>query len=112
MFTVRCDFFRTANIPGSVAREGRLLGDSVHNPDDAICVLVLRVRFQTPEEIAKLVEAYRDQKFRAGEYDLFVKNCQHFVALCTSGVEYSGDLERLSSNFNQLAMAARSIIRR
>uniref|UniRef100_A0A914WPN1 LRAT domain-containing protein n=1 Tax=Plectus sambesii TaxID=2011161 RepID=A0A914WPN1_9BILA len=92
----------------SVAREGRLLGDFVSDTDNAIRVLVLRVRFRTPEEIAKQAEAYRDQKFRAGEYDLFVKNCQHFAALCAFGVEYSGDIERLGSNFNQLAMAARS----
>ncbi|KAE9547171.1 hypothetical protein FO519_009618 [Halicephalobus sp. NKZ332] len=96
----------------SVAREGRLFGDFVSNADDAIRILVLRVRFRTPEEIAKQAEAYRDQKFRAGEYDLFKQNCQHFVALCAFGVEYSGDLERLQSNFNQLAMAARSIMMR
>jgi len=79
----------------AVAREGRLLGDFVSNPGDPIRVLVMRVRFRTPDEIVKQAEAYRDQKFRAGEYDLFTKNCQHFATLCALGVEYSGDVEAL-----------------
>ena len=90
----------------SVAREGRLFGDFVSSADDEIRVLVLRVRFRTPEEIAKQAEAYRDQKFREGEYDLFTQNCQHFAALCAFGVDYSGDLENLNSSFIQLTMAA------
>lgn len=93
----------------SVAREGNLLGDFVSNASDGIRVFVLRVRFRTPEEIARQAEKYRDEQFRAGEYDLFKQNCQHFAALCAFGVEYSGDLERLRSNFNQIIMAGRSL---
>ncbi|UJR09771.1 hypothetical protein I4U23_013998 [Adineta vaga] len=79
----------------SVARVGRLLGDFVSKETDSIRVVVYRIRFQSPDSIVRCAEDWADSRFRAGEYNLLVKNCQHFARLCALGHEECGDLKKV-----------------
>lgn len=77
----------------SVARIGQLLGDFVDKPDATIRVVVFRIRFQTGDKIAKRAKEWANNQFRAGEYNLLIKNCQHFARLCAINCEECGDTE-------------------
>lgn len=73
----------------SVARIGQLLGNFVHKPDDPIRVVVYRLRVQTRDQIAQHAIDWSEEGFRAGEYNLLTKNCQHFARLCTVDSEFA-----------------------
>lgn len=82
---------------GSVARFGGLLGDFVDKESDYIRVVVYRIRFQIPDGIVNRAKVWAEGKFREGEYNLLLKNCQHFARLCAIGHEESGDIKKILS---------------
>uniref|UniRef100_A0AC34FLR7 LRAT domain-containing protein n=1 Tax=Panagrolaimus sp. ES5 TaxID=591445 RepID=A0AC34FLR7_9BILA len=53
--------------------------------------MVFRVRFRSPNEIVETAKEYANGEYRHGEYNLIMKNCQHFATLCALGVEQCGD---------------------
>ncbi|UMM37407.1 hypothetical protein L5515_009174 [Caenorhabditis briggsae] len=72
-----------------VARIGRLLGDFTTKGTEYIWIVFLPLRIRTGEEIAKKAEELAADKFRDGDYNILLRNCQHFVFLCATGVEFA-----------------------
>ncbi|PIC29314.1 hypothetical protein B9Z55_020935 [Caenorhabditis nigoni] len=72
-----------------VARIGRLLGDFTTKGTETIWLLNLLLRIRSGEEIAKKAEEFAANEFRKGDYNVFLRNCQHFVALCATGGEFA-----------------------
>lgn len=90
---------------GSVARVGRLLGDFVSKPDDTIRVVVYRIRFQSSENVVKQAKDYTEGNFRRGEYNLLIKNCQHFATLCIIDFEECGDKQKMLDILGNMGIA-------
>ncbi|CAO4381106.1 unnamed protein product [Caenorhabditis nigoni] len=72
-----------------VARIGRLLGDFTTKGTENIWIVYLPLRIRTGEEIAKKAEELAADKFRDGDYNIYLRNCNHFVFLCATGVEFA-----------------------
>lgn len=51
------------------------------------------MRYRTPTEIVACARRYADSQFREREYNLLLRNCQHFASLCATGYEHSVDVE-------------------
>ncbi|EGT45883.1 hypothetical protein CAEBREN_14356 [Caenorhabditis brenneri] len=86
-----------------VARIGTLIGNFVSKGTEKIWVVVseneiyeiyvlqqcLPLRVRTREAIAQKAEELAANRFRDGDYNILLRNCQHFVFLCATGVEYA-----------------------
>lgn len=70
---------------------GLLSKHFVKSPDSTVQVMMYRIRCRTPQDIVRIAANYAEGNFRAGEYNLFTKNCQHFVTLCTINYETSDE---------------------
>lgn len=67
------------------------------NSTDPIRIVCYRIRIRVREQIVKCAQAWADEHFREGEYNLLLKNCQHFARLCAIEREECGDSKDLVS---------------
>ncbi|CAP25486.1 Protein CBG04881 [Caenorhabditis briggsae] len=70
-----------------------IYADDFNNPREEFFIksamFYLPLRIRTGEEIAKKAEELAADKFRDGDYNILLRNCQHFVSLCATGVEFA-----------------------
>ena len=60
------------------------------------CFQVHCIRRRSREDICKTAERLVEERYRENEYNLFLRNCQHFAGYCATGKEWMSDKEYLT----------------
>lgn len=70
-----------------------------------VYVVVYRLKIRKPEEILKTAKLLASEEYAKGQYNFFLKNCQHFATYCCTGKEFSIGAHNFDDGLKQILMA-------